>query len=68
MHMSVSKRGRKLALLTSIAAGAVGEPDDRERRQSPLEVRFNLHPAGVQPDKRVRDRSCEHRPTLESIV
>ena len=51
--------------LLRLLARAVGEADDRERRQAPLEVRLDLHPAGVEADKRMRDRSCEHVSTLE---
>ncbi len=49
-----------LGLLT----GAVGEPDDRERRDAELQVRLDLDPARVESDERVRDGACEHMTTL----
>ena len=50
--------------LLRLLAGAVGEADDRERRQPLLEVRLDLDPARVEADERVSDRACEHVATL----
>ncbi len=50
--------------LLRLLARAVRETDDRERRQPLLEVRLDLDAAGVDADKRVGDRACEHALTL----
>ena len=41
-------------------AGPVGEPDDREARQPAFDVRLDLDPPGLEPDKGVSDRAREH--------
>jgi hypothetical protein len=44
--------------------GAVGQADDRERRRTALQVRFDLDAARIEADERMRDRACEHVVTL----
>jgi hypothetical protein len=46
--------------LLRLLAGAVGEAYDRECRSAALEVRFDLDPSRVEPDKSVSDGSGEH--------
>jgi hypothetical protein len=50
--------------LLRLLAGAVGEPDDGERRDAQLEVRLDLHASRVEADEGVRDGAGEHVPTL----
>ena len=47
-----------------LLAGAVGQPDDRERRPRQLQVRLDLDPARLETDERMRDRASEHVATL----
>jgi hypothetical protein len=49
-------------------AGAVSEADDRKRRQAPLEVRLDLHPASIKADKSMRDCPCKHVVTIGNAV
>ncbi len=59
------RRGDSAAhALLRLLAGAVGEPDDRERRHRALEVRLDLDAACVEPDERMRDRPRQHVPRL----
>src|SRR5207302_4763657 len=46
--------------LLRLLAGAVGQADDRERRQPVLEVRLDLDAPCVETDERMGDRPCEH--------
>ena len=46
--------------LLSLLAGAVRQTDDRERGESVLQVRLDLHAPGVETDQRMSDRPCEH--------
>jgi hypothetical protein len=41
-------------------AGAIGEADDRESRDTVLKVGFDLNGSRVEPDQRMSDGSCEH--------
>ena len=50
--------------LLRLLAGAVGEPDDRERGHGALEVGFHLDATGFEPDERMRDRPRQHVPRL----
>ena len=50
--------------LLRLLAGAVGETDDRERRQPLLQVRLDLDAARVDADERVGDGAREHVLTL----
>ena len=50
--------------LLRLLAGAVGEPDDRERGHRALEVRFDLDATCVEPDERMRDGPRQHVPRL----
>ena len=43
-----------------LLARAVGEADDREARQSALDVRLHLHASRVETDESVGDRAREH--------
>ena len=43
-----------------LLAGAVSQAYERECRQAVLKVRLDVDPARVEPDQRMRDRSCEH--------
>jgi hypothetical protein len=45
-------------------AGAVGEPDNRERRDAALQVSLDLDAAWIEADERMRDRVCEHVVTV----
>ena len=47
-----------------LLAGPVGEADDRERRQTALQVRLDLHAARIDADECVGDGSGEHSATL----
>ena len=59
------RRGDSAAhALLRLLAGAVGEPDDRERGHSALEVRLDLDPTCVEPDERMRDGPRQHVPRL----
>ncbi len=46
--------------LFRLLAGAVGEPDDRERGHPALEVRLHLDAASLEPDQSMRNGPCEH--------
>jgi hypothetical protein len=50
--------------LARLVQRLVGEPDDRERRYSVLDVRLHLDAARLETDERMGDRACEHTPTL----
>ena len=67
-HGPLELRGRdpRADALLRLLAGAVGQPDDRERRHPELEVRLDLDAASVEPDQRVRDRPCEHASNVDS--
>jgi hypothetical protein len=47
-----------------LLARAVGEPDDRERRDAQLEMGLDLDPAWLESDECVGDRACEHHATV----
>ncbi len=51
--------------LLRLLAGAVGEPDDRERVDPPLQVCFDLDAARVDADECMRDGASEHVATLD---
>jgi hypothetical protein len=51
-----------------LLAGAVCQPDDRETGHAVLEVRLDLHLAGLQPDERMRDGAPKHASTLRLEV
>ena len=46
--------------LLRLLARTVGEPHDREARDTALEVRLDLDAAGVEAHESMRDRPCEH--------
>ena len=46
--------------LLGLLAGAIRQADDRERRQSVLQVCFDLDAPRVETDQRMGDRPCEH--------
>ncbi len=48
--------------LLRLLAGAVGQPDDRERRDAELQVSLDLDSARIEADESVRDRAREHEP------
>ncbi len=52
--------------LARLLAGTVGEPHDREGRDTVLDVRFDLDPAGLEPDERMGEGACEHASTLRA--
>ena len=55
--------------LLRLLAGAVGEPDDRERRHAALEVGLDLDAARIEADEGVGDGSREHRqPTVRNAI
>ena len=62
--LELGRRDSRAHSFLRLLARPVGEADDRERRQPPLEVRLDLDAARVDADERVGDRACEHRPTL----
>jgi len=62
--LELGRRDPATDALLRLLASAVGEPDDRERRQPLLEVRLDLDAARVDADERVGDRACEHVVTL----
>ena len=47
-----------------LLARAVGKADDRERRHTLLQMRFDLDPARIDADERMGDGACEHTVTL----
>src|SRR6185437_1782634 len=47
-----------------LLARTVGQADDREGGNPTLDVRFDLDPARIDADERVRDGACEHVATL----
>jgi hypothetical protein len=49
-----------------LLAGTICKPDDRERMQAVLEMRFYIDAARVEADQRVGDRPCEHVVTLDN--
>jgi hypothetical protein len=52
-----------------LLAGAVGEPDDRERRlRARAQVRFHLDAPWLEADERERDRATEHSSTVRTNV
>jgi hypothetical protein len=53
--------------LLRLLARTVGEAHDREARDTAVEVRLDLDAAGVEADESVRDRPCEHLPTLDAF-
>ena len=54
--------------LLRLLARAVGETDDRERRDAVLDVRLHLDALWLEPDECMRDRACEHTATLATEV
>jgi hypothetical protein len=47
-----------------LLARAIGEADDRERRDTALQMRLDLDPARFQADEGVRDGAGKHAATL----
>jgi hypothetical protein len=47
-----------------LLAGSVGETDDRESRDSGLEVCFDLDLARFEADESVSHRACQHANTV----
>ena len=50
--------------LLRFLAGTVGEPYDRQRRSTALDVRLHLHPPRLEADEGKGDRAREHASTL----
>ena len=50
--------------LLRFLAGTVGEPDDRQRRSTALDMRLHLHPPRLEADEGKGDRAREHASTL----
>ena len=47
-----------------LLAGAVGQPHDREARDSVEHLGLDLDPAGLEADERMRERASEHVATI----
>ena len=52
--------------MLGLLAGAVSQADERECRQAVLKVRLDVDPARVEPDQRMRNRSCEHVANIDN--
>jgi hypothetical protein len=50
--------------LLRFLAGAVGKPDDRQRRRATLKMRLHLYPTRLEADEGKGDRPREHASTL----
>jgi len=50
--------------LLRFLAGTVGEPDDRQRRSTALDVRLHLYPPRLEADEGKGDRAREQASTL----
>ena len=62
--LELGRRDAAADPLLRLLAGAVGQPDDRERRRAALQVRLDLDAPRVEADERVGDGAGEHVATL----
>jgi hypothetical protein len=49
-----------------LLAGTFGESDDREAGDTALQMRFDLDPARLEPDERMREGAGNHSSTLRA--